>query len=81
MTAGAFLGQCANTIVAGGLFTKVLMLGVGALVLGVSLIPGLRVRAVFGRGVGAPATPTFRVILFFIGGVVTVEAIRLLLCG
>lgn len=81
MTAGPFLWQCPNTIVAGGLFTKLLMLGVGALVLGVSVMPGLRMRAAFSRREGVSATPAFRVVLFFIGGVVTFEAIRLLPCG
>ena len=81
MTAGTFLWQCPNTIVAGGLLTKVRMLGVGALVLGASVLPGLRMRAAFSRREGAPATPAFRVILFFIGGVVAFEAIRLLPCG
>ncbi len=81
MTAGAFLWQCPNTIVAGGLLTKLLMLGVGALILGVSVLPGLGMRAAFSRREGAPATPAFRVILFFIGSVLTFEAIRLLPCG
>ena len=78
MTVGAFPWRCPNVVVSGGLFTKLLILAVGALFLGLRVMPSLKMRGAF-RQVGVLATPGFRVILFSIGGLATFQAIRLLL--
>jgi hypothetical protein len=76
-----FFWQCPSTLVSGGLFTKLLMLVIGVLLLSGSIMPGLKMRAAFSRQEGAPATRAFRGILLLIGGLLTVEAIRLLSCA
>ena len=74
--------HCPNVVVHGGLFTKLLMLALGLLFMIGSLLPGLKIRAAFSRQEGIPATPIARVILLFIGCIVTFQATRLLfLCG
>jgi hypothetical protein len=70
--------HCPNVVVSGGLFAKLLMLALGLLFMIGSLLPGLKIRAAFSRQEGIPATRVARVILLFIGCIVTFQATRLL---
>jgi hypothetical protein len=70
--------HCTNVVVAGGLFTRLLMLALGLLFMIGSLLPGLKIRGALSRREGTPATPVSRIILLFIGCVVTFDATRLL---
>ena len=66
-------------VVSGGLFTKLLMLAIGLLFAIASFMPDLKLRGALSRQEGIPATPIARVLFFFIGCLVILEAMRLLL--
>ena len=70
--------QCPNVVISGGLFTKLAMLALGLFFMTGSLLPGLKMRGAFSRQEGTPATPVARLILLFIGCVLTFQATRLL---
>jgi len=74
-----FLWRCPKVTVAGGLFTELLMLVLGVSFVAMSIMPGLRIGPAFSPKPGVAAARVHRVILFFIGAIVTFEATKLLL--
>jgi hypothetical protein len=74
-----FLWECPKVTLSGGLFTKLLMLAIGLFCLAMRIIPGLRIAPAFSRKPGVPAAKVHRIILFFIGALVTFQATKLLL--
>ena len=79
MKTDLFLWQCPNTLVHGGLFTKLLMLALGVFFMAGSFVRSLRAGPALSRHPREPATRSQRIFLFVIGALVTLEATKLLL--
>ena len=62
-----------------GVFSKILLLLLGALFTGMSMAKGLTARGALSRSPGFPAHAYYRVVFFLVGLAAFIEGIRLLL--
>lgn len=59
--------ECSRTAGTGGLFTGILMIGLGILLVVLAFLRGTRVRGAFNMLEGTTATATHRAIFFLVG--------------